>query len=85
MKISAPGKVRCYGGKSEEDCRFATRKVARILQKKLGLSKARFRDSEFKIVSMKAKFDVRFRVRLDRFLYHHSESAYVCTRAIDGE
>jgi len=65
--IFSSGKMVCTGAKSEEHCRLASRKYARIIQK-LGF-KTQFTD--FKIQNMVGSSDVGFHVRLETLAFVH--------------
>lgn len=65
--IFASGKMVVTGAKSEEDCRLAARKYARIIQK-LGFQ-AKF--TEFKIQNIVGSCDVKFPIRLEGLAYAH--------------
>lgn len=65
--IFASGKMVVTGAKSEEFCRLAARKYARIIQK-LGFP-ARF--SEFTIQNMVGSCDIKFPIRLEGLAFAH--------------
>lgn len=65
--IFASGRMVITGAKSEEFCRLAARKFARIIQK-LGFP-AKF--SEFKIQNIVGRCDVKFPVRLEGLAFSH--------------
>ena len=65
--IFASGKMVVTGAKSEEFCRLAARKYARIIQK-LGFP-ARF--SEFKIQNIVGSCDIKFPIRLEGLAFSH--------------
>ncbi len=65
--IFASGKMVVTGAKSEEFCRLAARKYARIIQK-LGFP-ARF--SEFKIQNIVGSCDIKFPIRLEGLAFAH--------------
>jgi transcription initiation factor TFIID TATA-box-binding protein len=65
--IFASGKMVVTGAKSEEFCRLAARKYARIVQK-LGFP-ARF--SEFTIQNMVGSCDIKFPIRLEGLAFAH--------------
>ncbi|KAM9433726.1 uncharacterized protein ACWYII_017271 isoform 1-T1 [Salvelinus alpinus] len=72
--IFSTGKIVCTGAKSEEQCRLAARKYARVMQK-LGFP-AKFLD--FKIHNMVGTCDVCFPIRLEGLLLDHQQfSSYV--------
>lgn len=66
--IFSSGKMVCTGAKSEDQCRLASRKYARIIQK-LGF-KTQFCD--FKIQNIVGSCDVGFPVRLETIAFVHS-------------
>lgn len=65
--IFSSGKMVCTGAKSEEQCRLASRKYARIIQK-LGFN-TQFCD--FKIQNIVGSCDVGFPVRLETIAFVH--------------
>ncbi|EFJ17606.1 hypothetical protein SELMODRAFT_16705, partial [Selaginella moellendorffii] len=65
--IFASGKMVCTGAKSEQNCRLAARKYARIIQK-LGFP-SQFKD--FKIQNIVGSCDVRFPIRLEGLAFSH--------------
>lgn len=67
--IFSSGKMVCTGAKSEDFARLAARKYARIIQK-LGFE-AKFMD--FKIQNMVGSCDVKFPLRLEGFVFTHSQ------------
>lgn len=65
--IFSSGKMVCTGAKSEELCRLASRKYARIIQK-LGFTTG---FTDFKIQNMVGSSDVGFQVRLESLAFVH--------------
>ena len=71
--IFSSGKMVITGARSEDSCKLAARKYARIIQK-LGFS-AKFLD--FKVQNMVASCDVKFPIRLEKLAIGHAHYSSV--------
>eukprot|EP01051_Picozoa_sp_SAG22_P016955 SAG22_NODE_2508_length_2497_cov_11.460384_2_plen_214_part_00 len=67
--IFGSGKIVVTGAKTEDDCKLAARRFARIIQK-CGFPQVQLLD--FKIQNVVASCDVRFAIRLEGLHFEHS-------------